>query len=130
MTGYVGRQRGSQVVAGMKQALNAMFFWNAADNLVAFAGGGQASATKIVQSMSRFITVATGADSSQLPKSVSGMSLTVTNAGAASMNVFPVNGGTDAINALGANTAFAVAAGKSCEFVCYTAGQWHTLLSA
>jgi hypothetical protein len=44
------------------------------------------------------------------------------------MNVFPASG--EAINALGANAAFALAAGKTATFYCYTAAQWHSILSA
>jgi len=45
-----------------------------------------------------------------------------------SANVFPSTG--DAINALGANNAFAMAAGKVALFLCASAGQWHTILTA
>lgn len=98
------------------------------DGLVAHAGGGQANGTPITQQMARFVTVATIADSGLLPASVPGLSITVTNAAANSMNVFP--NGTDQVNALGASTAFALAGGKTASFNCYTAGQWHTILSA
>lgn len=99
------------------------------DNLTAFAGGGQGSATLIAAQNARFTTVVTAADSAVLPPSKGGLAITITNAAAAnSMNVFPTVG--DAINALAVNTAFAVAAGKTCQFVCYSAGIWHTLLSA
>lgn len=102
--------------------------FSAADSLTAHAGGGQGSATPITTQMARFTTVATIADSSVLPSAIPGMSYTVMNAGAASMNVFPATG--EIINALSANAAFAVASGKTCEFVCAKAGQWHTILSA
>lgn len=102
--------------------------FSAADALVAFAGGGQANGTKITTQMARFTTVATIADSATLPAAVPGMSYTVSNAAANSMNVFPATG--EIINALAANAAFAVAGAKTCEFVCMKAGQWHTLLSA
>lgn len=103
--------------------------FSAVDGLVAHAGGGQGSATPITTQMARFTTVATAADSAVLPVSVPGMSYTVSNAAATnSMNVFPATG--EIINALAANAAFAVAAGKTCEFVCMKAGQWHTILSA
>ena len=104
-------------------------YYPSVDSLTAHAGGGQSSATPCTAMFNRFTTVATAADSGGLPASVAGMCVTVTNAAAAnSMNVFPASG--DAINALGANAAFALAAGKTAEFVCYTAGQWHSILSA
>jgi hypothetical protein len=99
------------------------------DNLTALAGGGQTGATQINSMNARVTTVATAADSVVLMPSAKGLIVYVTNAAAAnSMNVFPASG--DKINALSANAAFAVAAGKTCAFVCYTAGQWHSLLSA
>lgn len=100
----------------------------AVDNITAHAGGGQTNATKLTGQLNRVTTVATIADSVMLTPSLSGLDITVVNAGANSMNVFPVTG--DAINALGANTAFAVAAGKTATFYCITAGQWHSILSA
>lgn len=99
------------------------------DNLTAFAGGGQSSATALTATMNRVTTVATGADSVKLPVSKAGMELTVVNAAAAnSMNVFPATG--EQVDALGANTARAVAANKTCNFYCVTAGQWHSQLTA
>lgn len=102
--------------------------FSSVDNLVAHAGGGQGAATPLTQMQNRITTVATIADSGVLPASKSGMQIVVINAGANSVNVFPAAG--EAINALGANTALAVAAGKVVEFFCTTSGQWHTILSA
>jgi len=96
--------------------------------LTAHAGGGQGSATPLTAAINRVATVATIADSVILPVSTVGITVTAINAGAASMNVFPASG--EAINALGANTAFAVAAGKTAEFFCTNSGQWHSVLSA
>jgi hypothetical protein len=96
--------------------------------LVALAGGAQAG-TPISGRFNRFVTVATAADSGQLPPALPGRIAFVKNAAAAnSMNVFPQTG--EVINALAANAAFAVAAGKSCEFYCVTLGTWETNLSA
>ena len=104
--------------------------FSAVDGLTAHAGGGQASATLLTAMMNRVSTVATGGDSTVLPPSAPGMDITVTNAAASnSMNVFPSAGGTgtETINSLGANAPFALGAGKSVQFICYTAGQLHTL---
>jgi hypothetical protein len=103
--------------------------YSSVNGLVAFAGGGQANGTPITAMMNRFVTVATAADSGKLPAAVLGLSIVVINAAAAnSMNVFPATG--DQINALGANAAFALAAGKTATFYCVNAGQWHTILTA
>lgn len=100
-----------------------------ANGLTAHAGGGQGSATPITTSLARVTTVATAGDSVGLPVSAGGMVITIMNATAVnSMNVFPASG--EQINALGANAAFAVAAGKTATFYCANATQWHALLSA
>jgi hypothetical protein len=104
------------------------FLENTQDAMTALAGGGQTGATQITAQMSRFTTVATAADSGKLPPAIPGLQITVTNASAASMNLYPFLG--DAINALGANAAFALATVKTAIFTCYVAGQWHSLLSA
>lgn len=99
------------------------------DGLVAHAGGTQAAALLLTAAMSRIATVGTAADSVALPVSYPSAVITVTNGAAANaMNVFPNIGGTgtEQINGLGANAAFSLTAGKSVDFVCYTAGQWFT----
>lgn len=99
------------------------------NGITAFAGGGQASATSLTAMINRVTTVATAADSVKMPTAVPGLVINVTNAAASnSMNLFPASG--DAINALGANAAFAIAAGKSATLTSAVAGQWHAVLSA
>lgn len=102
---------------------------SSSDNMTAHAGGTQALGTPIFTTIARFTVVASGGDSALLPPSAAGMEITViNNTAATSMNVFPATG--EAINALGANAAFAVAGAKTVTFYCATAGQWHTILSA
>lgn len=118
------------------------------DNITAFAGGGQTSATLLDSAYNRVATVGTAADSVKLPfcqtgasntgsmstaapsGNTTGMTLYVTNSAAAnSMNVFPQL--TQSINALAANTAFAMAAGKTAQFICSPAGGiWYVILGA
>lgn len=99
------------------------------DNITATAGGGQANAVPISNMTTRVTVVGSAADSIKLPASSGGLFLTVANAAAVnSMNVFPLLG--EQINALGANVAFAVPAGKACFFVATSKGQWHSVLSA
>lgn len=100
-----------------------------ANGITAFATGGQTNAVLLTSVINRVTTVGTAADSVKLPVSAGGMQITVTNAAAAnSMNVFPNTGET--INALSANTAFALAAGKTAAFSCAVAGAWHAVLGA
>lgn len=100
----------------------------AVDALTAHAGGGQAGATLCAAVINRFTTVATAGDSGLMPAAKAGMQLTVTNAGANSMNLFPASG--EQINQAGANTAFALAAGKTASFTSAANGAWHAVLSA
>jgi hypothetical protein len=114
------------------------------NNLTAHAGGGQALATPITCSYSRFTTVASAADSAVLPPAAPGLEYVVKNAHPSnSMNIFPAaatQGGYrgdgpnlpsgDSINSLGVNTAFALAAGKSVRFFCVANnGVWDSLPS-
>lgn len=97
--------------------------------ITAFAGGGQASAYQLTAGISRVTTVATAADSVKLHKAKAGLVVIVINAAAAnSMNVFPSSG--DAVNALAADAAFAIAANKHVMFACAVDGIWNTNLTA
>jgi hypothetical protein len=99
------------------------------DSLTAAAGGGQTNALPLNYRNSRVTTVGTAADSVVLPFGVPGMSMIVVNAAAAnSMNVFPATG--DAINALAADAAFAIAANKHVIFTCSALGRWHANVTA
>jgi hypothetical protein len=127
MSNYLGVVRDDPTFSS--QTVTGFQYESTQDNLTAHAGGGQGSATQITAMNARVTTVATAADSVALPPSANGLIIYVTNAAAAnSMNVFPQSG--ESINALSANTALAVAAGKTCAFVCYSKGLWHSLLSA
>ena len=70
-----------------------------------------------------------GESGRRLPVSAAGMQIIIINAAAAnSMNVFPASG--EQTNALGANTAFAVAANKTAQFYCVPRRAWHSILTA
>jgi hypothetical protein len=101
-----------------------------ADSLRALAGGGQSQIPLDgSSSFHRVTTVASNNDSVTLPASQSGIIYIVANAtGTNSLNVFPAK--SEQINALGANAAFAVAAGRVAFFICATAGQLHSILTA
>lgn len=102
------------------------------DGRTAHAGGGQAAADQIPSSLCsvvRYTTVATAADSAVLPTppTTSSADITVINAGANSMNIYPQVGGQ--IDNAGANVPFALAAGKTANF--FSVGSvWHKILSA
>ena len=106
-----------------------LFYESAKNAIVAFAGGGQASATPLTALLNRVTTVATAADSVKLPASEVGLTIELKNAAAVnSLNLFPATG--EVINALAANAAFAVAAGKTVWATCHVAGIWDITLSA
>lgn len=109
------------------------------DSITALAGGAQAG-TALTSAFNRVTTVASANDSVQLPacrnsgataQNTIGTVIYVVNAAAAnSMNVYPQTG--DFINALSVNSAYAVAANKTVEFICGTAtisaGTWYSVL--
>lgn len=101
-----------------------------ASAITAFAGGGQTgnAQSNLTNMINRLAVVATIGDSATLPASKVGLSVFIANDAANSANVFPALG--DSINALGANTAFALAGGKNAMFYCTIAGKWHAVLSA
>ena len=106
---------------------------NVSAGLTAHAGGGQASGLLLNHTYSRFNTVATAGDSALLPPVSTGnignaaINLIVHNNSATSMNIFPAVG--EAINALGANAAYALAGGKTATLT-GTGGLWSAVLSA
>ena len=109
--------------------ITGLYVSSASNALTARAGGGQALGTPLTASINRFTTVGTAADSALLPVCIAGAEITVINDAAAnSMNVFPATGET--INALSANTAFAVPAGKTVTLYSAVATKWHAILSA
>lgn len=134
--------QGGSVLSG--ETWNGLFYGQsmAQDSLTAHAGGGQALAVPITGPYARVTVVATAGDSVLLPPAVRGMTITVTNdapgAAAAAMNVFPSSAaqggiaGGDAINALGANTAYSLAStnntvpGVVTIFYCFSNGLWRT----
>lgn len=97
-------------------------------SITAFAGGGQADATQLANTVNLVTTVATIADSVKLPLAstwVGKAIIVVKNTAANSMNLFPGTG--DSINALGPNTAFAVAATTSVILVRAAATNWQVI---
>lgn len=92
--------------------------------LTAHAGGGQGSALPITSMVSRFSVVGSAGDSAVLPVGVQGMTITVINSVATSMNVFPASGGT--INGGSANAQVAVTNAAPTIFFCTSANNWWT----
>jgi hypothetical protein len=102
--------------------------WSAA-SITAHAGGTQALATPIRSAMTLIAVCATAGDSVQLPPAVGGQLLWITNAGAASAQVF-ASPGADTINGVANATGIALANGKSLTLMSPLAGAWFSVLSA
>lgn len=99
------------------------------DGITAHAGGGQTNAFALTTNWNRITTVATGNDSVILPGAVPGSMIVVANDAASnSANVYPAVG--DAINALGTNNPFALAANKRVIFFCIAPFKWDSVLTA
>ena len=101
---------------------------SSANAITAKPAGTQANSTLMSAAINRVTTVATAGDSALLPTAAAGMEITIINASANSMNVFPNTG--DAINALAANASYAIAGGKTVSFFTANNGAWHSVLSA
>lgn len=102
--------------------------WSAA-SVTAHAGGTQTPATPIRTAITLIAVCATAGDSVQLPPAVGGQLLWITNAGAASSQIF-ANPGSDTINGVANATGIALAAGKSITLVSPILGAWFGVLSA
>jgi hypothetical protein len=102
--------------------------WSAA-TITARAGGTQALATPIRSACTLIAVCATAADSVQLPPAVGGQIMWITNAGAASAQVF-ASPGPDTINGIANGTGIALANGKSTTLMSPLAGAWFSILSA
>jgi hypothetical protein len=102
--------------------------WSAA-SITAHAGGTQALATPVRSALTLIAVCATAADSVQLPPAVGGQILWVTNAGAASSQIFAFPG-ADTINGVANATGIPLANAKSMTLVSPLAGAWFSILSA
>ncbi len=92
--------------------------------ITAFAGGGQASATALTKDINFVTTVATTNDSVKLPTAALALSVTVYNLGASSLRIYPASGG--AIDSLGTNVGYDLAAGQSATFEGQSTTQWRS----
>lgn len=123
---FTGAARDDQIFQSLR--MRGPIYFNTVAGLVALAGGGQTGATILTGDNNHVGTVATAADSVQLQVAEAGREVSVINAGANAMAVFPAVG--DKINALSVNASFSVAAGKCATFLSTATGQWYCLLSA
>jgi hypothetical protein len=122
------------IAGALGQAIYSVLLDSTADNLTATPSGTQTTALALAARVNRVTTVATAGDAVRLPPALAGMTIKVKNSASANaMNVYPASAaqggvaGGDAINALGANAAYSLAAGLSAlTFTCFTTGTWIT----
>jgi hypothetical protein len=121
--------RYSSAVAGLWQAESLPFGYSGAfetvsavSGLTAHAGGTQAAALALTSAINNVTTVATAGDSVSLPASAAGMAITVTNSGAASMQVY--GAGTDTINGVTTTTGVAQLPATTVVYTSAVAGNW------
>ena len=103
---------------------NGIIFEAAQDSVVAFATGGQTSATQLTGQTCRVITVATAGDSVKLPTSGPGLEILVINHGANAMQVY--GAGTDQIDDVATATGVSQMANSMVIYSCATAGNWYS----
>lgn len=96
---------------------------SASAGLTALAGGAQAG-TALTKTYNEFTTVATAADSAQLPVSALGKKVVVKNSAAKAMAVFGQTG--DAIDGASVNASFSVGPGQEVIFEGVTSTTWQT----
>lgn len=88
------------------------------------AGATQLTATSLTKTYN-VVTTATADQGVILPSAATGKQLTVVNATAVSIKVYPASG--EQINALSANTAKSLAAGATMDLVCTSGTAWKSL---
>lgn len=92
--------------------------------ITANAGGGQGSATQLVNDICEISTVSTTGDSVKVPAAAAGLRITIINNGANACDVFPSSGND--IGA-GSDTAISLAASANITYASYSSTQWASL---
>ena len=113
---------GAQTINGV-QSFGNQNNYKTTSAMTALAGGAQAG-TALVSELNIFTTVATAADSAQLPVIAVGRKVIVRNDAAKSMAVFGQTG--DAIDGAAANASFALEPGQKVTFEGKVANNWVT----
>lgn len=125
--GYAGVIDGGQLDKALAymSGIGAMSY---ANGITALAGGARTGSPTISEFLTSVDTVATGADSIQLPAAIPGAVFVVQNNTATSMQVFA--NGSDTINGTAGATGVAHAGNKGGVYWCPKKGVWFRLLSA
>lgn len=92
------------------------------EGIIAFAGGGQASATSLTATYNFIDTVATIGDSIKALSATANAFQYIQNNGANELNIYPQSG--QLFKGLAANAPIAISAGGQLSIACATAGTW------
>lgn len=118
----------------LAQAINQWNQQQTTSGLTALVGGGQTGATRLGYGLNQVATVASTADSVQLPPCNVGAAVYVTNDASNSTTVFGAQGRTDTINGTAGATGLAQAGAAHTLYLCAVpdattaaAGKWTTI---
>jgi hypothetical protein len=111
----------------LQDAIGGLQNIDASGALTAKAGGGQTGATQLINGVNEVTTVASAADSVQLPPAIAGAIVPVANSGAESMTVYGKEGRTDTIDGTAGATGVAQASGADNLYFCARTGFWRKI---
>lgn len=92
------------------------------------AGSTQGTALALDTTTYQRVNTVAASTGVRLPAAVAGTRIVVFNMGANALAVYPATGET--INALAANAALSIVAGKGAEFICCGTGAWCSITGA
>lgn len=120
---------GALVFGTAPTLLQPVLTYSVTNDISASATQTQVAATALTTTFNRVVTVGSDGDAVKLPAATAGLMVYIKNAHASNgVGIFPASG--DAINALGADAVYAMAATKAALFFCVVAGTWGTILTA
>lgn len=115
---------GATISTNMVMGAATLFAESSQSAIVAFATGGQTSATKLTSEVNEVATVATAGDSVMLPTSIVGLTVYVIHKGAKPMQVF--GAGTDTIDDVATATGVSQMPNSAVLYICSVAGKWRS----
>jgi hypothetical protein len=124
---FAGAATAINVGAAGSKLINAGYFIYSNNPTVAAAGNAvQALATPLTKDVNILTSVSAGsATGVALPAGTGGMVIFIYNATSTTANVYPVSGGSAAINLLGVNAAYTLSGNSGTRFVCASSTQWY-----
>jgi len=125
---YTNGSQKMQLTTGGNLSLTGNYIHSINASVTAAGNAVQASATALTTDVNILTTVTAGtATGVALPTGIAGMVIFIYNSTATAANIYPVNGGTASINALGNNAAYSLAGTTGARFVCASSTKWYTI---